>query len=136
MCLGKNIRHLRKSSGMTQDELAERLELKYTSIGKYEREENVPPAHILVTLSQIFSVSVDDLLKVDLEARTQVQGELKKPSPELAARLAELEAQVRDNHDRLMAGNGAEAYQEQLQLLKKQLIRRHPEVARDLGLID
>ena len=134
MHLPQNIKYLRKSQGITQEELGGHFNLSYTAVGKWERGENAPTAHILVALADFFSVSLDDLVKTDLSARPQVQG--KDEGDDVANKLAELEAQVKANHERLMAGSGAEAYQEQLEIFKRQLIRRHPDAARDLGLID
>jgi transcriptional regulator with XRE-family HTH domain len=136
MHLGKNIRHLRKSTGMTQEDLADKLGMQNSSIGKWEREINQPNPDQLIILSGLFSVSLDDLITVDLTARPQVQGKNEVPSSQREARLDELEDQVRANHERLIAGSGSDAYREQLEIFKKQLIRQYPDVARKMGFID
>jgi len=90
--LGKNIRHLRKSVGMTQEDLGSHLGVKISAVGKWERDINEPGNESLMILSGLFSVSIDDLLKTDLTARPQVQGNGKgiESTPEVLDEIAEL----------------------------------------------
>ena len=64
--LGKNIRYLRKKKRISQEELANQLETARTTLGDYERGNTEPSLQTLVRISEIFSVSVDDLIKTDL----------------------------------------------------------------------
>lgn len=57
-----NIIKLRTASGMTQAQLGEKLSYSDKTISKWERAEALPDAVALKTMSEIFSVSVDDLL--------------------------------------------------------------------------
>ncbi len=61
--IGKNITRLRKLSGMTQLELAEKLNYSDKSISKWEQGNGIPDVRILVQLSELFNVSVDDLVR-------------------------------------------------------------------------
>lgn len=123
---------------MTQEDLAEHLGLQNSSVGKWERGINQPNPDTLIVLSGLFSVSVDDLLKQDLSARPQVQGKGERANldEDLAATIEALQAQVKANHELLTSGPVADAYREQLEIFKRQLIRRYPDVAREMGLID
>ncbi len=58
----KKLSYYRKSAGMTQSELAEKLNYSDKSISKWERAEGLPDVFVLTQISQLFSVSVDDLL--------------------------------------------------------------------------
>lgn len=57
-----NIIKLRNASSMTQAQLGEKLSYSDKTISKWERAEALPDAVALKTMSEIFSVSVDDLL--------------------------------------------------------------------------
>lgn len=65
----ENLKSIRKSSGLTQDELALRLNVVLQTISKWEKGLSVPDADILIRISEIFEVSVSELLgaKVDNE---------------------------------------------------------------------
>lgn len=57
-----NIIDLRTKAGMTQVELAEKLNYSDKSVSKWERGDAIPDAFVLKRISEIFGVSVDYLL--------------------------------------------------------------------------
>lgn len=61
--LGANIALYRKRMGLTQAELAEKLNYSDKAVSKWERGESVPDVLTLVQLAELFCVSVDDLLQ-------------------------------------------------------------------------
>lgn len=63
MTLGEKIQKLRKSCGLSQLQLAEQLDVSRQSVSKRELNESVPDINKIVRLSELFSVSVDELLK-------------------------------------------------------------------------
>lgn len=67
MKLHTNIQILRKLAGnMTQEKLAERLGVSRQTISKWETGESIPELDKLLELSNLFSCSLDSLLKEDL----------------------------------------------------------------------
>lgn len=69
--LGDNIKKLRVSRGMTQQKLADLVGAKsYTTITKWESGDNAPRGGELVVLSNLFNVSVDSLLGIEREEKT------------------------------------------------------------------
>lgn len=62
MTLGENIQQLRKRHGLSQDALAERLDVSRQAVSKWERDEAVPELDKLVALSQAFEVTLDELV--------------------------------------------------------------------------
>ena len=62
MKFNEKIYMLRKKFGWSQDELAERLAVSRQSVSKWETGDSIPEPAKLVSLSKIFSVSVDYLL--------------------------------------------------------------------------
>lgn len=65
MELNEKLQQLRKSRGMTQEELAEALYVSRTAISKWESGRGYPSIDSLKELSRFFSVSIDDLLSGD-----------------------------------------------------------------------
>ena len=60
--LGANIVSYRKRQGLTQAGLAEKLNYSDKAVSKWERGESVPDVLTLVQLSELFGVTVNDLL--------------------------------------------------------------------------
>ena len=60
--IGLNIASCRKSAGLTQAGLAEKLNYSDKAVSKWERGESVPDVLTLMQLSQLFGVSVDQLV--------------------------------------------------------------------------
>ena len=65
MTLGEKIQELRRRYGMSQDALAERLEVSRQAVSKWERDEAVPETDKIIRISQVFGVSTDYLLRPD-----------------------------------------------------------------------
>lgn len=65
---GKNLRYLRKLRGWTQEEFANKLDVKRSLIGAYEEERAEPKLEVIETLCNIFKLSSDDLFFKDLSA--------------------------------------------------------------------
>jgi transcriptional regulator with XRE-family HTH domain len=61
--VAKNIAALRQSHGMTQLELAERLNYSDKAVSKWERAESLPDITVLVTISDLFGVTLDQLVR-------------------------------------------------------------------------
>lgn len=64
--LGLNIRHLRKTRNLTQEQLADKIGVNRAMIGSYEEGRAVPKLPALQTLSHYFGVSLDTLVNTDL----------------------------------------------------------------------
>lgn len=58
---------LRKKKGWSQEELAERMDVSRQSVSKWESAQSMPDIDRLLDLSKIFGVSLDYLLKEDIE---------------------------------------------------------------------
>ena len=60
--LNENIKTLRKAKGLTQDELAIRLNVVRQTISKWEKGLSVPDAEMLQKIAEVFEVNVSQLL--------------------------------------------------------------------------
>ena len=60
--LGARLQELRKQKGLTQEQLAEKLNITNQSVSKWEKDINAPDITLLVELADLFETSVDYLL--------------------------------------------------------------------------
>ena len=60
--IGNNIKYFRKESGMTQDELAEELNVTRQALSNWERGKTEPDIETLTKIAEILDVSVEELI--------------------------------------------------------------------------
>ncbi len=65
MEIGKKLKAARQGSGLTQEQVAERLYVSRQTISNWENEKSYPDIVSVVRLSDLYSISLDDLLKGD-----------------------------------------------------------------------
>lgn len=63
MNVGEKIKKIRKMAGMTQEELAEKMNVSRQTISKWEKEISSPDLESAIVLCELFEISLDDLLK-------------------------------------------------------------------------
>ena len=67
MYLSNNIRFLRKRAGLSQEQLAQKFGYNnFTTVQKWESEKSDPPVKVVKGISDLFMVSMDDLINKDL----------------------------------------------------------------------
>jgi len=67
---GTILKKLRKESGLTQQQVADRLWLSKATVSYYEQSLRYPSPEILIKLSRIFHVSTDYLLGIEDKQQT------------------------------------------------------------------
>jgi len=72
MNFGERLKAERTRKGWTQDELAEKLFVSRQSVSKWENGANYPNIEILIKLSDLFGVTIDELLRSDEELTRKV----------------------------------------------------------------
>jgi len=75
MELGKQIKECRQVAKLSQEELAERVYVSRQTISNWENDKSYPDVHSLVLLSEIFQISLDKLIKGDID---RMKEEIKK----------------------------------------------------------
>ena len=68
MEIGKQIQKLRTTAGMSQEELADRLYITRQTLSNWETAKTYPDINSLLRLSDLFHISLDELVKGDLQA--------------------------------------------------------------------
>lgn len=61
--LADSLAHYRKEAGLTQLELAEKLNYSDKAVSKWERGESAPDVFVLSQIAEIFNITVNDLLQ-------------------------------------------------------------------------
>ena len=67
MILADKIINLRKKSGMSQEELAEKMNVSRQAVSKWESAQSIPELEKILQLGRIFGVTTDYLLKDEIE---------------------------------------------------------------------
>ncbi len=67
MAISEKLYKLRKQSGLSQEQLAEKLNVSRQAISKWESGTSIPESEKLITISNFFGVSLDYLLKEEDE---------------------------------------------------------------------
>lgn len=65
MALSEKLYTLRKKSGLSQEQLADRLNVSRQAISKWESGSSTPESDKLIAISRYFNVSLDHLMKED-----------------------------------------------------------------------
>lgn len=79
MNLSKQIKKYRTREQFSQEELAEKLYVSRQTISNWENERSYPDIHNLLLMSVLFNVSLDDLVKGDIEMmKNEIELEIAK----------------------------------------------------------
>ena len=63
---GEKLRALRQRGGLSQEQLAEMLNVHRSHVGKFEQGYKTPNAAMILKIARIFNVSTDQLMKDEL----------------------------------------------------------------------
>lgn len=69
MKLGNKIRQMRNKSGLTQEQLAEKLGVSAQSVSKWENEISMPDITLLPDIAETFGISIDELFDLTVEQK-------------------------------------------------------------------
>ena len=72
MELGKQIRKYRQEAQLSQEELAERIYVSRQTVSNWENDKSYPDVNSLVILSETFHISLDKLIKGDIDMMKEV----------------------------------------------------------------
>ena len=92
--LANRLYEYRKQSGLSQEELAEKLGISRQSVSKWERAESCPDTDNLIELAKIYNVSLDELVHNNVNEK-----QVKKEKVEEAAYLIKINIEDNDFED-------------------------------------
>ena len=84
--LGENLKALRKQKGMSQEVMAQQLNVVRQTVSKWEQGLSVPDAQMLTNIAELFEVPVSSLLGESIEENVNIN--------EIAVQLAVLNQQL------------------------------------------
>lgn len=70
MSLGKKLREARNNKGLTQEEAAKRLGITFQALSNYERDVRDPDTKLLKSMAELYEVSADELLQIQINSET------------------------------------------------------------------
>lgn len=85
----QTLQTVRKNRGMTQEELATRLNVTRQTVSKWEKGLSVPDAELLVRISEILETNVETLLgasKVEQRSQSELAEQLARINEQLAVK--------------------------------------------------
>lgn len=114
--IGKFIAALRKEKGLTQEQLGEKLGVTNKTVSRWETGTYLPPAEMLLSMSELFSVSINEIL-----SGRRLSDEEYRQSAE-------------ENLRQTVAASGFEV-KERLDFFKKKWLREHIALMVIMGVI-
>lgn len=65
MNLGENFKNIRKQCGLSQQEVADKLQIKQSSVSDWENDVSRPDYEKLIALAELYDVTLYELLGID-----------------------------------------------------------------------
>lgn len=87
---GFRVNMLRKCSGLTQEQLAEKLHISISHLAKIEIGRNAPSVDLVLEMAEFFGVTVDELLRGDTATERKLPVSAEVILAKIAALLADL----------------------------------------------
>ena len=84
--LGENLKRLRKDKNISQEKLAQYLNVSFQAVSKWENSTTCPDISLLPDIARFFGITVDELLQVEqIDERKLYEDYERKPSSFSAA---------------------------------------------------
>ena len=126
MFFSTNIKLLRNRKGISQEEVANILGIKRTSLTGYEKGNSAPALKGLIGFSDYYKVSLDLLLKVDLQTYSESK----------LSQLDRRELDIQGSHLRVLATTIGDDNEENIELVPKKAKAGYTEGHRDPDFIN
>jgi transcriptional regulator with XRE-family HTH domain len=72
MKFSEKIKEIRKMQNLTQEQFAEKIFISRNAVAKWESNRGYPDIQNLITISEVFEISLDDLIKNDKKLKTKI----------------------------------------------------------------
>ncbi len=86
MSLGNNLFNARKKSGLSQEDVAGKLGVSRQTISKWELDETLPDIHQSKKLSNLYGLSLDELIEFDIDVK-EIQEVIDKTSDQVTEKI-------------------------------------------------
>ena len=78
MEISERLKEIRQNTGMTQEEVAEKIMVSRVTVSHWENGKSLPDIVSLISLSDLYSISLDELLKGDSKMTEKVKKDAKE----------------------------------------------------------
>lgn len=75
--LSEKLKHLRKETGLTQEQVAEKLHVTRSAIARWETDKGIPDITNLIAISDLYDVTIDELIKDNKKVEQKVTADSK-----------------------------------------------------------
>lgn len=75
MNISEKIKQIRNNENLTQEQFAEKIFVSRNAVAKWETNRGYPDIQNLITISEIFSISLDKLVKEDNNVKNKIIAE-------------------------------------------------------------
>ena len=72
MNFNEKIKEIRKKQNLTQEQFAEKIFVSRNAVAKWESHRGYPDIQNLITISEVFGISLDDLVKDDKKLKYKI----------------------------------------------------------------
>ncbi|MCO4365754.1 helix-turn-helix domain-containing protein [Staphylococcus agnetis] len=72
MTFGEKLKTEREKMSWSQDQFAEKIHVSRQSVSKWETDKNYPSIEILINISDLFNITIDELLRSDENLKNKV----------------------------------------------------------------
>ena len=79
MTLNESIRQLRRKRSMTQEQLAEAMNVSAAAVSKWENGQSVPDIAVLTALADYFEISLDALVGYTVQSHRREDSSMPRP---------------------------------------------------------
>lgn len=134
MNLASNLKYLRSQKGWSQKDLGNYVDKGASAVSMWEKGNNEPPIDILRKLSELYEVTIDDLVNKDLTKQAP-SGRAEEVDPAIYRVVARLQRQLEEAEAKL-AAQPTEKNIRELRRIRDALIKKYPDTARELGIIE
>ena len=75
--LSEKLKQLRNESGLTQEQVAEKLNCTRSAIARWETDKGIPDITNLIAISELYNVTIDELIKDNEKVEQKVKADSK-----------------------------------------------------------
>ncbi len=75
MNISEKIKQIRNKEGLTQEQFSEKINVSRNAVAKWETNRGYPDIQNLINISEIFNISLDELVKDDVNVKNKIIAE-------------------------------------------------------------
>lgn len=72
MNISEKIKQIRNKEGLTQEQFSEKINVSRNAVAKWETNRGYPDIQSLINISEIFNISLDELVKDDINVKNKI----------------------------------------------------------------